>query len=315
MSWLRNGRTVEHALAGPGEAPSAETLEARLAALISFYRWQEAVYSVPVAGRLMRGRAAPHAVPGACWRTWMPGLLPGPSSLVRVRRRPAGPAAAAAARGDPGHPRRVRHLRTRRPVSGRATCVTGCCFLLLAESGMRLGEALGMRISDFVMGRGGTAYIEIVPRPGNPNGARVKMMRPRRIYVSADLERLFADYLTYLACRAAGLGMPCRRGLAAAGEPRPPAAAGGAAARAPSATRSPRCGGRASARRVDAALVQAFPRLGLAAGRHPGMGGLPPPGPRPRADHAGPLWLGPRGRGAAGRGELEVLRVLLAGAR
>jgi integrase len=33
------------------------------------------------------------------------------------------------------------------------------------------------------------------------------MMRPRRIYVSADLERLFADYLTHLACRAAGLGM------------------------------------------------------------------------------------------------------------
>jgi integrase len=29
-------------------------------------------------------------------------------------------------------------------------------FSLLAESGMRLGEALGVRISDFVMGRGGT---------------------------------------------------------------------------------------------------------------------------------------------------------------
>lgn len=72
---------------------------------------------------------------------------------------------------------------------------------------MRLGEVLGMAISDFVMGRGGTAYIEVVPRAGNPNGARVKMMRPRRIYVSADLERLFADYLTHLACRAAGLGM------------------------------------------------------------------------------------------------------------
>ena len=72
---------------------------------------------------------------------------------------------------------------------------------------MRLGEVLGMAISDFVMGRGGTAYIEVVPRAGNPNGARVKMMRPRRIYVGADLERLFADYLTHLACRAAGLGM------------------------------------------------------------------------------------------------------------
>jgi integrase len=34
------------------------------------------------------------------------------------------------------------------------------------------------------------------------------MMRPRRVYVGADLERLFADYLTLLACRAAELGLP-----------------------------------------------------------------------------------------------------------
>jgi hypothetical protein len=47
LSWLRNGRTVEHALVEPEDAPAPETLEARLAALISFYRWQEAVFSVP----------------------------------------------------------------------------------------------------------------------------------------------------------------------------------------------------------------------------------------------------------------------------
>ena len=65
LSWLRNGRTVEHTLIAPTTAPSAETLEARLAALISFYRWQEAVFGVPVAGRLLRGtpRRRP---PGAC---------------------------------------------------------------------------------------------------------------------------------------------------------------------------------------------------------------------------------------------------------
>ena len=57
-------------------------------------------------------------------------------------------------------------------------------FSLLAESGMRLGDVLGMAISDFVMGRGGTAYIEVVPRAGNPNLARVKMM-PRAASTSA----------------------------------------------------------------------------------------------------------------------------------
>src|SRR6266849_4997679 len=89
LSWLRNGRTAEHALAAPGEVPSAETLHARLAALISFYQWQEAVHSVPVAGRLLRGRSS---------RMPARGLLshldarrePGQSSLVRVRRHRAG---------------------------------------------------------------------------------------------------------------------------------------------------------------------------------------------------------------------------------
>jgi integrase len=80
-------------------------------------------------------------------------------------------------------------------------------FAVLAESGMRIGEALGLRISDFVMGRGGTPFIEIVTRTDNTNGARVKMMRPRRVYVGSDLERLFADYLTHLACTAADVGI------------------------------------------------------------------------------------------------------------
>ena len=65
-----------------------------------------------------------------------------------------------------------------------------------------------MRIGDFVMGRGGTPHVEIVPRDDNANGARVKMMRARRVYVGIDLERLYADYLTHLACRAAELGLP-----------------------------------------------------------------------------------------------------------
>lgn len=206
LSWLRNGRTVEHALIEPEDAPSPETLEARLAALISFYRWQEAVFSVPVASRLMRG--APRRAPAR-------GLLahldtrgtPGPSSLVRVRRH-----------RHHGRPPLLLPTEIQAILDGCATPDASLgewtgnlrdrlLFAVLAETGMRLGEALGLRIGDFVMGCGGTPYVEIVPREGNPNGARVKMMRGRRVYVGADLERLFADYLTLLACRAAELGM------------------------------------------------------------------------------------------------------------
>jgi integrase len=206
LSWLRNGRMAGHALAGPGSMPSPGTLEARLAALMSFYRWQHAVHSVPVAARLMRG--TPRRMPAR-------GLLahldarsaPGPSSLVRVRR--------GRRRDRPPLllPREIQAIldgcAVFDPASGEwsGNLRDRLVFSLLAESGARLGEVLGMRVSDFVMGRGGTAYLEIVPREGNPNGARVKMMRPRRIYVGADLERLFADYLTHLACRAAESGI------------------------------------------------------------------------------------------------------------
>ena len=205
LSWLRNGRTVEHALVELPGAPSVETLAARLAALISFYRWQEAVFEVPVAARLMRG--APRRAPAR-------GLLahldarttPGPSSLVRVRRhRHHGRPPLLL----PGEIQAILDgCATHDPVSGQwlGNLRDRLIFALLAETGCRLGEVLGMRISEFVMGRGATPYVEIVPRHDNANGARVKMMRPRRVYVGSDLERLFADYLTHLACRADELG-------------------------------------------------------------------------------------------------------------
>ena len=205
LSWLRNGRTVEHAIGAAEASPPAPTLEARLAAVVSFYRWQEAVFDVPVAGRLLRGAPRRHPARGLLAHLDARGT-PQPSSLVRVRRRhrerpplllPQQIQAIldGCAVYDTDSGRWVGNLRDR------------LLFATLAETGMRLGELLGMRISDFVMGRGDTPYVEIVPREDNPNGARVKMMRPRRVYVGADLERLFADYVTHLACRAAETGI------------------------------------------------------------------------------------------------------------
>lgn len=206
LSWLRNGRTVEHTLVAPADGPSPETLEVRLAAVISFYRWHEAVFGVPVARRLMRG--APRRAPARGLMAHLDARsAPGPSSLVRVRsnrRRDRPPLLL---------PREIQAILDGCAVLDPATGLwvgnlrDRLLFALLAESGMRIGEALGLRISDFVMGRGGTPYVEIVPRGDNANGARVKMMRPRRVYVGADLERLFADYLTHLACAAAEWGV------------------------------------------------------------------------------------------------------------
>ncbi len=206
LSWLRNGRTVEHAIATAQDAPSAQTLEARTAALISFYRWQEAVFDVPVARRLLRGVPRRHPARGLLAHLDRRSA-PGQSSLVRVRRH------RGQERAPVLLPQDIRAILDGCAVYDTTTgqwignLRDRLLFSVLAESGMRLGELLGMRINDFVMGRGGTPYVEIVPREDNPNGARVKMMRQRRVYVGADLERLFAAYLTHLACRAAEAGI------------------------------------------------------------------------------------------------------------
>lgn len=81
-------------------------------------------------------------------------------------------------------------------------------FALLAESGMRIGEALGTRTHEFVMRRGGTPLADVIPREDNPNDPRVKMLKPRRVYVSSDLESLYVDYFTLLAMSASDLGRP-----------------------------------------------------------------------------------------------------------
>lgn len=62
---------------------------------------------------------------------------------------------------------------------------------LLYDSGMRIGEALGLRHNDIA-----AAEREItVVRRDNDNGARAKSITTRTVPVSAELVRLYADYL------------------------------------------------------------------------------------------------------------------------
>jgi len=64
-------------------------------------------------------------------------------------------------------------------------------FALLYETGMRIGEALGLRHGDIAEAE---REIRIEPRH-NANGARVKSGRGRALPVGAELLRLYADYL------------------------------------------------------------------------------------------------------------------------
>jgi integrase len=65
-------------------------------------------------------------------------------------------------------------------------------FALLAETGMRIGQALGLRHADFVSRR---REVSIVPRGDNVNGARAKTRTITTLPVSAPLVRLYSDYM------------------------------------------------------------------------------------------------------------------------
>jgi len=63
---------------------------------------------------------------------------------------------------------------------------------LLAETGMRIGQALGLRHSDFVSRK---LEVHIVPRTDNVNRARAKVRTVAVIPVSTPLVRLYSEYM------------------------------------------------------------------------------------------------------------------------
>jgi integrase/recombinase XerD len=63
---------------------------------------------------------------------------------------------------------------------------------LMFETGMRVGQCLGLHHSDISAENG---EIEIVPRDDNPNGARSKTRSSHTIPVMKDLMGLYTDYL------------------------------------------------------------------------------------------------------------------------
>jgi integrase len=205
LSWYRAGGDKATYEVGSDQAArelSPATVESRQAAVLSFYRFHAEMNPVPVAAKVHR--AAPRSTRGLAERLGRREV--GGAPLVRVRmsqRRKLPPILMpaeidtildACAVYDRGTGDWAGDLRSR------------FLFALLAESGLRLGEALGLRVGDWVMGRGGTPYVEVVARDSEQLDARVKRMRSRRVYVSPELEQLYSDYVSSLAEQAARHG-------------------------------------------------------------------------------------------------------------
>lgn len=191
LAWLRSGDGPDVISIEPRASRFAEsTVNTRLQAVLSCYRFHE-MNGVTLGGDLVRvvhgGRAAYKPM------------------LEHVARRK-------------GRQRQVIRVRTRKdapPVlsPGQIDAVMDACarfdpasrewrgsirnrllWALLSETGLRLGEALGLQHRDWHAGCGGTPFIEIVPRE-HPHGVRAKGGRYRRVFVSDDLDRLYGDYV------------------------------------------------------------------------------------------------------------------------
>jgi len=72
-------------------------------------------------------------------------------------------------------------------------------WVLLAETGLRLGEALGLQHRDWHTGLGDTPFVEVVLRD-HPHAVRAKGGY-RRVYVSDELDRLYGEHVWRL-CEA-----------------------------------------------------------------------------------------------------------------
>ena len=127
--------------------------------------------------------------------------------LTAWRRVPRGSYRPFLHHVNAGRPVRTRLVKLRVPrraprvlEPGQVAAIIGACehlrdrFLitLLVETGMRVGQALGLRHADFVSHR---REVHIVPRDDNANEARAKCREAAVIPVPTSLVRLYSEYM------------------------------------------------------------------------------------------------------------------------
>ena len=177
VAWLRAPAENVTVLEDGDARCAAATVNRHLAALFSFYDYQ-ARNGLAIAQSLVAWRR----VSRGGYRPFLHHVTAGrpvPTRPLRLRE-----------------PRRLPRTLTGEQV---ATIVEACehlrdrfLLVLLAESGMRAGQALRLRHADFVSHR---RELRIVPRRDNANGARAKTLEPATIPISAGLVRLCSAYM------------------------------------------------------------------------------------------------------------------------
>jgi site-specific recombinase XerD len=203
LAWLRTGDGPQVPSIEPRESRFAEsTISTRLRAVTSCYRFHE-MNGVSLGGDLVR------VVHG--------GRVAYKPMLEHVARKKGRQRAVIRVRTAKGAPPVLTPGQVDAICDACASMDPACgqwsgrvrdrlLWSLLAESGLRLGEALGLQHRDWHTGRGDTPFVEVVPRD-HPHGVRVKGSRYRRVFISDELDRLYGEYLWQLCDAGADLAV------------------------------------------------------------------------------------------------------------
>lgn len=177
VAWLRAPADNVAVLPGGSGRCCAAMVNRHLAALFSFYDYR-ARNGVVLAQPLVDWRR----VNRGGYRPFLHHVTAGRATATRPLRL--------------RQPRRLPRTLTDEQI---LTLVEACehlrdrfLLVLLAETGMRIGQALGLRHADFVSHR---RQVRIVPRRDNTNGARAKTFEEHTIPISAGLVRLYTGYM------------------------------------------------------------------------------------------------------------------------
>ena len=210
LTYLRTGDLPGTTRVGPeGSWLAAATVQQRAAAVLAFYRYHAHAHHLDVPYQKLYGSLGKR----------------GRSRYVPMRagvgRRRARDRPIYRGRGQNGRrtplllPAQVQLILDACATQDRDGLWSGSAaglrdrllFATLAETGMRLGEALSLRHQDFHIGAGATPWIDVAARQDHPHGVRVKG-QPRRIYVGDDLEALYSAYVWQLVDAGADMTVP-----------------------------------------------------------------------------------------------------------
>ncbi len=181
VAWLRlppAGRAGQVAVLPSVEGHvSASTVNRKLSALAAFYQHQ-ARHGVDVGELLVRWQLP------ARRGGWKPFLHHVSKGKPQARR-------AVGLKAPKKLPRVLSAAETQAILDACEHLRDRFLFALLYDSGMRIGEALGLRHEDIAAAE---RQVTVVPR-ANANRARCKSGQQRAVPVSAALVRLYGDYL------------------------------------------------------------------------------------------------------------------------